>query len=192
MGIVGRLKDEQLVKRVRELKPGEKGWIYSSGVQFDMNKNPFLNLNATVYFKREGDYDRIPIKRIGPGEGDYRVDIRKSWDTWELSENPFGDEDPFSTTNYKKEIVQLSYEPSKNQRGNKIGSRTPKLEDLERELTLAVQVEDFTLAAKLRDQIRGYNPNNQQPTKIKYSPKRKNKSNPKNKTSDLVLPVHLL
>jgi hypothetical protein len=153
MGIIGDPeKQGNIEKLVKNMRIGEKGYIYAWGVSFDGDINPYLNLRAKVTKRKEGDSDKIPIVRFGPGETDYKIDIRKSRYGWELEEEPFSDYDW-----NEKEVVRLPYDscPNKKIKGAPRKEHRKSLKDrLGDELNRAVITEEFELAAQLRDRIK--------------------------------------
>lgn len=149
MGVIGKPSGGSIENRVKLMKVGEEGYISHWELEFDFNAVPYLNLNATVS-KKKGK-GTVPIKRTGPNNQDYQIDLRNTRLAWELVEYPFKDEEEDYTL--QREIVALDYKEVRGSKPVKAQSRLSLQERLNQELTAAVASENYERAATLRDKL---------------------------------------
>lgn len=161
MGIIGRLEiGKNLERTVEEMEVNEKAYIHPEAIMFDYSQTPYLDLNAHIYpipstllENKEEKELLLPIIRTGNGKSDYDIDIRHTPYKWKrddlLSEND--DEDP-----EKYGYVKLDYNSDTKKNKNIFVSKNSLSTDdsLELKLSMAIEIQDYEEAARLRDDIR--------------------------------------
>ncbi len=153
-------------RKIRDMKIGETGYTVPWALIFDENKVPHLNLDMTIEKSPKGTIS-LPLKRTGPGNADYTIDLNFSYFgekyKWATSDMDFDEEG--------MRIIQLGDNPISIKR------KTPELSEgkgisiLEREimaykrnkypltynlrnfLDTALEKQDYEEAARLRDEI---------------------------------------
>lgn len=153
MGIVLRKDGSNFDSRIKFMKVGEKGYIGRSAIAFDLEGTPYLNVNAG--FEKRKDAYNIKIERIGPGEADYHIDIRRVKLSWSVQEIPFQNSNEFDVGNNVQAVALESIvgdyqSKSKPSKANKTNSKERRLKS---QLEEAVRQEKYELAAQIRDKL---------------------------------------
>ncbi len=173
---------EDFGRRIRDMKVGEVAYVEPLALVFDTRKTPYLNLAFPLseetnnsffdgenyirdfiaqkgYINVHGNFmphrqdNLMEIKRIGPLNTDYEIDIKKVDYNWNLF-------DDVSFYYSPENLVKLTYDlrdPKKKTTGitlDKFFTDLAKGKTLEKQLKLAVAEEKFEKAAELRDKIK--------------------------------------
>ncbi len=154
MPIKGNIR-KHVIRKIKDMKCGESGFMDIDALSITREGDKYrVFLNLREFFSLEEDVQyHIPITKIGQGESDYEVDIRKSESHIPIDDRPFfemideGEE-------YKLEYVELHYrDKSKKGKTGDYNPRRRKLEKLEEKLQKAISEENYELAATLRDKL---------------------------------------
>lgn len=133
---------------IKYMKVGEKGYISTRAIAFDLERKAYLNVNSFVEKNKTKGNERLFIIRTGNGISDYEIDLTEAKQSWTLEEKPFYDE---YGPDFRDDIeavqipVALGYHT-----GKKVLSER---EIISSKLEEAVRTENFELAAKLRDKL---------------------------------------
>jgi len=139
--IKGKLNlGKNLAKVIKELEEGQGGWTEPCYLDFDFDLMGYLNLYGIILKEREeGDNESIYVKKIGPKENDYFVDISNAKDyCWERLLVP----PELNEKTCDGEYAKIKYEG------------TVKVKSIKEKIEEAIEDENFELVMKLRDKKR--------------------------------------